>query len=41
MAAGEYPGGGPREGIVVRPQFEAQVDGDRLSFKVINPAYGK
>jgi RNA ligase (TIGR02306 family) len=41
MAAGEYLSGGPREGIVIRPQFEAQVDGDRLSFKVINPAYGK
>lgn len=41
LAEGEYPNGGQREGIVVRPIVETVVDGQRLSFKVINLRYDK
>ena len=35
-----YPNGKPQEGIVVRPMLENNLpDGQRYSFKVINPAY--
>ena len=37
---GLYPNGRPREGIVIRPVKEVRMpDGQRLSFKVINPEY--
>ena len=39
MAEGVYESGVQREGIVVRPVREMMVDGERLSFKVINLAY--
>ncbi len=34
-----YPNGGPAEGVVIRPLQEMQVNGERLSFKVINLLY--
>jgi RNA ligase (TIGR02306 family) len=39
MAKGNYDNGKPREGIVIRPMVEEIVDGERLSFKVINLEY--
>lgn len=39
LAEGTYPNGKQREGIVVRPLEEARVNGDRVSFKVINLNY--
>lgn len=39
LAEGLYPNGQQREGIVIRAQQETRVNGDRLSFKVINPFY--
>jgi len=35
----KYPNGRAAEGVVIRPMKEYQVWGDRLSFKIINPAY--
>lgn len=40
-AEGKYPNGKNREGIVIRPRKEMKVNGERLSFKVINLEYGK
>lgn len=34
-----YPNGATAEGVVIRPTQEMQVDGERLSFKVINLLY--
>lgn len=39
MAAGNYPSGRPREGLVFRPESPMRVGSDRLSFKVINLEY--
>lgn len=39
MAEGSYDNGEPREGIVIRPLNEEKVNGERLSFKVINLMY--
>lgn len=39
LARGNYANGRPREGVVIRPMVETNVDGDRLSFKVINLEY--
>ena len=39
MAEGLYLNGRQREGIVIRPQVEELVQGERLSFKVINLLY--
>jgi len=39
LAEGEYDSGVQREGIVVRPIYEQSVEGQRLSFKVINLLY--
>ena len=39
VARGIYANGKQREGIVIRPQAEMQVRGERLSFKVINLDY--
>lgn len=39
LAEGLYPNGKQREGIVVRPVMEQSVNGERLSFKVINLLY--
>lgn len=39
MAEGKYKSGHQREGIVIRPMEEQIVDGERLSFKVINLLY--
>jgi len=36
LAVGNYDNGKPREGIVIRPMEEMVVNGERLSFKVIN-----
>lgn len=41
LAEGEYENGQQREGIVVRPPFETYVQGERLSFKVINLNYAR
>lgn len=38
-AEGFYPNGKNREGVVIRSITEAQVNGQRISFKVINLAY--
>jgi RNA ligase (TIGR02306 family) len=35
-AEGKYPNGGQREGVVIRPMKETMVNGERLSFKIIN-----
>jgi glyoxylase-like metal-dependent hydrolase (beta-lactamase superfamily II) len=34
-----YPNGATAEGVVIRPTQEMQVNGERLSFKVINLLY--
>lgn len=39
LARGKYPNGTDREGIVVRPVHTTRVNGERVSFKVINPDY--
>lgn len=39
LAEGLYPNGKQREGIVVRSAIEQNVNGERLSFKVINLLY--
>lgn len=39
FARGTYPNGKPREGVVIRPMLEQRVNGERLSFKVINLEY--
>lgn len=39
LTIGEYENAGQREGIVVRPQREMIVNGERLSFQVINKDY--
>ncbi len=39
LAEGVYPSGKQREGIVIRPQKEMQILGERVSFKVLNPLY--
>jgi RNA ligase (TIGR02306 family) len=39
LAEGLYPNGKQREGIVIRPLTEQRVNGERLSFKVINLLY--
>lgn len=39
LAQGNYVNGKPREGIVIRPMNEMKVNGERLSFKVINLDY--
>jgi len=39
MAEGLYVNGRQREGIVIRPQEEHTVNGERLSFKVLNLLY--
>jgi len=38
-AEGKYPNGGDREGVVIRPMKETMVNGERLSFKIINLNY--
>lgn len=38
-AENNYDCGSPAEGVVIRPMEEQNVDGDRLSFKVINLLY--
>ena len=38
-AEGKYPNGGQREGVVIRPMKEMIVNGERLSFKIINLKY--
>lgn len=35
-AEGKYPDAGQREGVVIRPMKEIMVNGERLSFKIIN-----
>lgn len=40
LAEGQCANGRQREGVVIRAQQETRVNGDRLSFKVINPLYG-
>jgi RNA ligase (TIGR02306 family) len=39
LAEGVYPNGAQREGIVIRPRNEQLVNGERLSFKVLNLRY--
>ena len=39
LANQKYPNGRAAEGIVIRPTQEARVEGERVSFKVINPLY--
>lgn len=39
MSSWKYPNGAQAEGVVVRPVFPMRVNGERLSFKIINPAY--
>lgn len=39
LAKGSYPNGSPREGIVVRPQKDIAINGERLSFKVLNKEF--
>jgi RNA ligase (TIGR02306 family) len=42
MSHGQYDNDKPREGIVIRTtEYGKTVDGKRLSFKVINPDYGR
>ena len=41
LAEGTYPNGKQQEGIVIRPISEARVNGDRVSFKVLNLLYNK
>jgi hypothetical protein len=38
-AEGKYPNGGHREGVVIRPMKEVILNGERVSFKVINLNY--
>lgn len=38
-AEGRYPNGRQREGVVIRSMVERRVNGDRLSFKVLNLNY--
>lgn len=39
ISNGNYDNAGQREGIVIRPQREMKVNGERLSFKVLNNKY--
>jgi nucleoside-triphosphatase THEP1 len=39
IAEGTYQSGVQREGIVIRPVREMRVEGQRLSFKVVNLLY--
>ena len=39
LAIGKYPAGGQREGVVIRPMYTTYVDGERISFKVLNMEY--